>query len=84
MAFKQAFSWTATYINMNIAKSGEPVVKASSIMELAPAHFQCARGYDPRISFDMVKVSGFLASAWVPFKFFASGQQFIALLPLFK
>ncbi|MES2371518.1 MAG: hypothetical protein V4557_02995 [Bacteroidota bacterium] len=74
IGFRQAFMDTATYINMNVGQSGEPVMRATSIMELALL-FSSARGYDPRIGFDMVKVSGFLASAWVPFKLYVNGQQ---------
>lgn len=74
LAFRQAFMDTATYINMNRGRSGDPVVRASSITELALL-ISSARGYDPRISFDMVKVSGFLASAWVAFKFYDNGKQ---------
>jgi hypothetical protein len=74
IGLKQAFMDTTTYINMNRNKDGEPVVRASSVVELGLV-ISSARGYDPRISFDMVKVNGFLASAWVPFKFFVSGKQ---------
>ncbi|MDB5211354.1 MAG: nuclear transport factor 2 family protein [Sediminibacterium sp.] len=76
MSFRQSFADSSTYINVNRDKFGEPVPRAAGIMDVALLISSVPRGsVDPRISFDMVKVNGSLASAWVPYKFYAGGQQ---------
>jgi hypothetical protein len=76
MAFRQSFADSSVYININRDKTGEPVMRAASIMEVALLITSVPKGSaDPKISFDMVKVNGSLASAWVPFKFYSGNQQ---------
>jgi hypothetical protein len=85
MAYKQAFTDSAAYQHINWDKSGEPVIKASYLMQMALLISSVPRGAaDPRISFDMVKVNGFFASAWVPFKFYLNGQQLYCSVASFQ
>jgi hypothetical protein len=85
MAYKQAFMDSAAYQHVNWDRSGEPVIKATYVMQMALLITSVPKGAaDPRISFDMVKVNGFLASAWVPFKFFLNGQQLYCSVASFQ
>ncbi|MES2329555.1 MAG: nuclear transport factor 2 family protein [Bacteroidota bacterium] len=85
MAFRQSFADSATYININKDINGEPVLRAAAVMELALRIASIPKGTtDHRISFDMVKVNGPLASAWVPYKFYTGGQQFYCAIASFE
>ncbi|MEO8174971.1 MAG: hypothetical protein ABI581_17885 [Sediminibacterium sp.] len=85
IAFRQSFADSSTYININRDASGEPVVRAAPIVDMALLISSMAKGMaDPRISFDMVKVNGSLASAWVPFKFYVNEQQLYCSIASFQ
>lgn len=85
MAFRRSFADSSTYININRDRAGEPVLRAAAIMEVALLIGSVPRGSaDPKISFDIVKVNGSLASAWVPFKFFAGSQQLYCAVASFQ
>lgn len=85
MAYKEAFTDSAAYQHINWDKSGEPVIKASYVIQMALLISSVPKGAaDPRISFDMVKVNGFFASAWVPFKFYLNGQQLYCSVASFQ
>ncbi len=54
---------------------GEILVKNEKLAEFAMIVGSMPKGAaDERISFDMVKVDGALASAWTPYKFYYNGQ----------
>lgn len=54
---------------------GEILVKNEKLSEFAMIVGSMPKGAaDERISFDMVKVDGALASAWTPYKFYFNGQ----------
>lgn len=56
-------------------KNGNNVVKTEKIIEFANVVTTMPRdAADERISFDMVKVDGPLASVWTPYKFYFNGQ----------
>jgi hypothetical protein len=85
MAYRQAFMDSAAYQHINWDRSGEPVIKASNVMQMALLISSVPKGTaDPRIGFDMVKVNGFFASAWVPFKFYVNGQQLYCSVASFQ
>jgi hypothetical protein len=72
---RQLFTDSATLQTINRDKNGEAVVKATAPLEFALLITRIPKGLaDQRISFDMVKVDGPLAVAWVPYKFYSNGQ----------
>ncbi|MEO7532153.1 MAG: hypothetical protein ABIS69_12100, partial [Sediminibacterium sp.] len=57
LSLRLIFTDSATYQNINKDKYGEPVVRATSIVDLAQLIARMPRGSaDTRVSFDMVKV----------------------------
>jgi hypothetical protein len=56
-------------------KNGNGVIKTEKVPEFAKVVSTMPKGAaDERISFDMVKVDGPLATAWTPYKFYLNGQ----------
>lgn len=56
-------------------KNGDNIVKNEKLADFAKViAYMPKNAADERISFDMVKVDGPLATAWTPYKFYLSGQ----------
>ena len=54
---------------------GNTVIKTEKLIEFARViAYMPKESADERISFDMVKVDGPLATAWTPYKFYVNGQ----------
>jgi hypothetical protein len=72
---KTCFADSAVLQSINKDKEGNLLVKNESVSQFAKSISTVAKGaLDERITFDMVKVDGPLASVWTPYSFYYNGN----------
>ncbi len=72
---KTCFADSAVLQSINRDTEGNLLVKNESVSQLAKSISSAAMGaLDERITFDMIKVDGPLASVWTPYSFYFNGN----------
>ncbi len=72
---KSCFADSAVLQSINKDKEGNLLVRNESVAQFAGSVNKAAKGaLDERITFDMVKVDGPLASVWTPYSFYYNGN----------
>jgi hypothetical protein len=74
-AILNCFADSAIMQTITRDKNGNNLIKTEKLAEFAKVIAYMPRdAADERISFDMVKTDGALATAWTPYKFYLNGQ----------
>lgn len=74
-AVRNCFSDSAIMQTIARDKDGNNLIKTEKVTEFAKViAYMPKDAADERISFDMVKIDGALATAWTPYKFYLNGQ----------
>jgi hypothetical protein len=75
--FQRCFIDSAKLQTLSRDKNGGVIIKTDFVGDFAQVINNIPKGAaDQRISFDVVKINGTLAVAWVPYKFYANGQVY--------